>query len=165
MVDNRLITLTTGDAAQLGGGWHARTGVQWNPHDSGTDAISQALAQVSYRDQDRHVFNAAYRLRDDVTRQTDLAFIWPLSEQFSVIGRHNYSLRDDRLLEALAGLEYGRCCWRVRAILRQYTDSNGDDHNLAFMVQLELNGLGRLGDDIDKTLERGIYGYRTDEDE
>ncbi len=48
-------------------------------------------------------------------------------------------------------------------IVRQYTDGDSDDHNLAFLLQLELNGLGRLGDDIDQTLERGIYGYRTDD--
>lgn len=151
-------------AAQLGGGWQARTGLQWDPNDGG-DPIDQALAQVSYRDNDRHVFSAAYRLRDGVNEQTDLAFFWPVNEQFTVIGRHNYSLQDNRLLEALAGIEYGRCCWRVRVVARQYTDDIGNDHNLALMVQLELNGLGRLGQDIDKTLERGIYGYRTGEDE
>ena len=53
----------------------------------------------------------------------------------------------------------------LRALLRRYTDSSGDDHNLAFFLQLELNGLGRLGNDIEQTLERGIYGYRTDEDD
>lgn len=152
-------------AAQLGGGWRSRAGVQWDPHDGSNGTIDQALAQISYRDDRRHVFNAAYRLRDGVTRQTDLAFYWPVNERFSLIGRHNYSLQDNRLLEALAGVEYGKCCWRVRALLRKYTDSNGDDHNLAFMLQLELNGLGRLGDDIDSTLERGVYGYRNDDDD
>ena len=62
-------------------------------------------------------------------------------------------------------IEYGTCCWRVRALARQYTDGSGDDHNFAIMLQLELSGLGRLGDDIDSTLERGIYGYRLDDDD
>ncbi len=151
-------------AAALGGGWHARTGVQWDPHDGSSGTIDQALAQLNYRDDDnRRVFNAAYRLRDGVIEQTDLATIWPLNEQFSLIGRHNFSLKESRLLEALAGIEYGECCWRVRALVRKYTDGAGDDHNLAFLIQLELNGLGRLGADIDKTLERGIYGYRSND--
>ena len=152
-------------AAQLGAGWQTRAGIQWDPHDGKDGTIDQALAQVSYRDKNRRVFNAAYRLRDRVTEQTDLAAIWPINDQLSVIARHNFSLRDDRLLEGLLGVEYGRCCWRVRALIRKYTDSTGDDHNLSFMLQLELNGLGRLGNDIDSTLERGIYGYRTDDDE
>lgn len=152
-------------AARLGGGWRTRAGLQWDPHDGNDGTIDQALAQLSYRDDQRHVANAAYRLRDGVVSQTDLAFYWPLSERLSLVGRHYYSLRESRLLEALAGIEYGKCCWRIRALARRYTDSNGNDHNLAFMLQLELNGLGRLGDDIDSTLERGIYGYRTDEDD
>jgi LPS-assembly protein len=151
-------------AARLGGGWQTRAGLQWDPHDGSSGTIDQALAQISYRDDRRRVLNAAYRLRDGVTQHTDLAAIWPVSERLSLIGRHHYSLRDDRLLEALAGLEYGHCCWRVRALLRQFTDSAGSDHNLAFLLQLELNGLGRLGNKIDQTLEHGIYGYRTDDD-
>ena len=151
--------------AALVGGWRSRAGLQWNPHDGGNGNIDQALAQIHYRDPTRNrYFNAAYRLRDGVVEQTDLAAIWPVDERLSLIARHNHSLREDRLLEALAGLEYGRCCWRLRAVVRRFTDGDGDENNLAFLLQLELNGLGRLGDDIDSTLERGIYGYRTEND-
>ena len=149
-------------AAELGAGWRGRAGLEWDPNgNDGGGNTEQALAQVNYRDPDRRTFNAAYRLRDEVTEQTDLAVYWPVNDAFSIIGRHNYSLQEDRLLEALVGVEYGRCCWRIRALLRQYANSTEDDTNLGFFVQLELNGLGRLGNDIDEVLERGIYGYRT----
>jgi LPS-assembly protein len=64
------------------------------------------------------------------------------------------------LLEALAGIEYGRCCWQIRAVARRFVDGTGDDYNTGVQLQLVLNGLGRLGQDIDETLERGIYGYQ-----
>jgi LPS-assembly protein len=163
--DDSSSTLVGELAARLGGGWQTRAGLQWDPHDGSAGTIEQALAQINYRDSNRRVFNAAYRLRDGVSQQTDLAAIWPIGERISLIGRHNFSLQDDRLLEALAGLEYASCCWRLRTLLRRYTDSSGDDHNLAILVQLELNGLGRLGNNIEQTLERGIYGYRIDEDD
>lgn len=150
-------------AATLGRGWRTRAGLEWNPHEGSNGKIEQALAQLSYRDNNQRLLNAAYRLRDGIIKQTDLAAIWPLNEQFTLIGRHNYSLEDSRLLEALAGVEYGQCCWRIRAMVRKHTDGAGEDHNLAFLIQLELNGLGRLGDDIDQTLRRGIYGYRTND--
>lgn len=152
-------------SARLGRGWYTRAGVQWDPHDGDQGTIEQALAQLSYRGPGGRVFNAAYRLREDVTRHTDLAFRWPVGDRWSLVGRHHYSLEDDRLLEALGGLEYASCCWRLRAMLRSYTDDVNSDRNLAFFLQLELNGLGRLGDDIDQVLARGIYGYRTDDDE
>ncbi len=149
-------------AAELGGNWRARAGLQYDPYDGYDGSIDQALAQLSYRDSNKHIFNAAYRLRDGVISQTDIAAIWPVTSNTSLIGRWNYSLRDDRTLEALAGVEYGRCCWRVRAVARSYTDSDNNENNLAFFLQIELNGLGKLGNDIDELLERGIYGYRED---
>jgi len=149
-------------AARLSHGWRGRLGLQWDPHDD-NDALQQALAQLNYRDQGGHVFNAAYRLRDGVTEQTDLAIFWPVNEQFTLVGRHNYSLQDNRPLEVLAGLEYGRCCWRLRALVRQYSNTTGDDQTLGFLLQLELNGLGRLGDEIQSTLQRSIYGYGTND--
>lgn len=148
-------------AAELGGGWYTRGGLQWDPHD-GNGNTDQALAQLGYRDRENRVFNAAYRLRDGVTEQTDLAVFWPVSERLGFVARHNYSLQEDRLLEALAGFEYGRCCWKLRAIARKATNGEGDDHDTSIMLQLELNGLGRFGDDIDNALERSIYGYEKD---
>ena len=148
-------------AAKLGGGWYTRAGIQWDPHD-GSGNTDQALAQLGYRDDDNHVFNLAYRLRDGVTEQTDVAAYWPMNEQFSLVARHNYSLEENRLLEALAGIEYGECCWRLRAVARRHTNDSGNDHDTSFLIQHELTGLGRFGDDIDKPLERGIYGYTTD---
>jgi LPS-assembly protein len=151
--------------ARLSRGWYTRAGFQWDPHDGDQGTIEQALAQLSYRGEEGRVFNAAYRLRDGVTRHTDLAVRWPVGERWSLVGRHHYSLEDDRLLEVLGGFEYASCCWRLRALLRSFTDGLDSDRNLAFLLQLELNGLGQLGNDIEQVLERGIYGYRTDDNE
>jgi len=159
--DDSSSTLVGEIAARLSRGWRARLGLQWDPHDD-NGTLEQALAQLNYRD-DGRLFNAAYRLRDNVVEQTDLSAFWPINEQFSLVGRHNYSLQDDRLLEAVAGVEYGRCCWRLRALVRQYSNTTGDEQNLAFLLQLELNGLGRLGDSIQETLQRSIYGYGTND--
>ncbi len=150
--------LVTEVAARISRTWQAKAGLQWDPNDDGGQ-VTQGLAQVSYKDRNRRVFNAAYRMRDDTVEQTDLAGLWPVSADTSVIGRWNYSLRDDRTLEALAGVEHGRCCWRVRALVRRFANAE-DSNNLAFLLQLELYGLGRLGSNIDDYLERGIYGYR-----
>ena len=147
-------------AAELGSGWRARGGLQWNPHSGGSGTVDQALAQASYRDSNARIFNASYRLREGVSSQTDIAAIWPISANTSIIGRWNYSLSEQRNLEALAGVEYGSCCWRVRAVIRQHSDSTNNDQNLGFLLQLELNGLGKLGDNIENLLKNGIYGYR-----
>ena len=154
-------SLTGEVSADLGGGWRTRGGLMWNPHD---DTIEQALAQASYRDTDDNILNLAYRLRDGVSTHTDLGTVWRISPNTRMIARWHYSLSEKRNEEALAGIEYGRCCWRVRALLRQQVAGDDDEQDLSFLVQLELNGLGSLGDNIDSLLDNGIYGYRREND-
>lgn len=147
--------------AQLQGNmnnWQLRAGVQLDPN-TDEQRLQQALAQATYRGSEGQLFHAAYRSRDQVVEQTDLAVIWPLSPKTSVIGRWYYSLLEDKTLEAVAGIEYGNCCWKLRAVLRHYLDNDGTEYNDSAMIQLELNGLGKLGNDIDQYLDRAIYGY------
>lgn len=148
-------------ASDFGNGWHSRGGLLWDPDNSNID---QALAQASYRDEDDNIVSLTYRLRDGVTEHTDVGAIWPVNANTRLIGRWNYSLSEGRNLEALAGVEYGRCCWRVRTLVRQYSDGPGNRDNIGVLVQLELNGLGSLGNNIDSLLNDGIYGYRRDYD-
>lgn len=68
-------------------------------------------------------------------------------------------MEESRTLEAVAGVEYGDCCWRLRTVVRRYLDGPGDAYNNSLLLELELNGLGALGNDIDKFLDRTIYGY------
>ena len=147
-------------SGSISAGWRATAGIEWDPHAGGDGNIDQALAQVSYRGPEGRAFNAAYRMRDNEIEQTDIAGVWPVSEALSIVGRYNHSLRDDRLLEAVAGFEYRSCCWRFRSLLHSYTNDTDDDQNLGVLFQLELNGLGRLGNDIESVLERSIYAYR-----
>ncbi|MCB1772387.1 MAG: LPS-assembly protein LptD [Gammaproteobacteria bacterium] len=147
-------------SGRISTGWRATAAIEWDPHTGGKGNIDQSLAQVSYRGPDGRAFNAAYRMRDNEIEQTDIAGVWPVSESLSVVGRYNHSLRDDRLLEAVAGFEYRSCCWRFRSLLHSYTNGTDDDQNLGVLFQLELNGLGRLGDDVESVLERSIYAYR-----
>jgi len=65
-------------------------------------------------------------------------------------------------VEAFAGVEYGQCCWRLRLVgqhLKNKPDSAG---STSVMIQVELAGLGTIGQKVDKLLERGIYGYHLD---
>jgi LPS-assembly protein len=65
-------------------------------------------------------------------------------------------------MEAFAGLEYGKCCWRVRLIGRHIKTSPTSSGNTSVMLQVELAGLGAFGNQINRYLERSIYGYHAD---
>ena len=72
----------------------------------------------------------------------------------------SYSLRRSRNLETLAGIEYGSCCWKLRAVVRRHLENDDDDADLGVLLQLELRGLGRVGENIDTLLSGGLAGYR-----
>lgn len=138
--------------------WSVVASTQWNPDE---DRIENSLFRVLYQDSaQRELVSLAYR--DDPVHDleySDVAFDWPLTRAYRLVGRWQYSLATDRTMEALGGLEYDSCCWRVRGALRRYIANTDGDYDTSIFLQLELKGLGRLGDDIDSLLRRSIYGY------
>ena len=75
------------------------------------------------------------------------------------VGRYNYSLKDGRLLEGIAGLERNAGCWIFRVMLSRLQASTSTTSSAIF-VQLEFPGIGGLGsDDIVTLLRRNIPGY------
>ena len=151
--------------------WSAVASGQWDIlSDSTTNLAEQTALRVAYQGGDGRFVRAGYGKTEGVTEFTDLAFTWPVTEQVSLIGRWSYSLELKENMEALAGIEYGSCCWRVRAFARQYlktAPSSSDltgEQDLSFLVQLELRGLGAVGDDIEELLDRSLHGYLDDKD-
>jgi len=116
-------------------------------------------AQLRYSPEIAKVLNASYRFNRDLLRQVDLSGQWPVLPGWYAIGRHNYSFRDNRMLEGLGGLEYNGGCWVFRAaFLRLRAASQTTATTLFF--QLELNGLGRVGtDETLSLLKRQVPGY------
>ena len=72
--------------------------------------------------------------------------------------RYNYSLQGSKILEALVGLEYNAGCWTTRLVGHHFVTSV-DEYSTSFFLQLELNGVSRLGLNPLDTLRRNIQGY------
>jgi LPS-assembly protein len=150
-------------SARLLQGLSGRLSLQWDPNEEREQTEKRALS-LQYQGGDDRLVNLAYRF--DVARSPansyedlDLSMRVPVGKQVNLVGRWYYSLLNSQTTEAFAGIEYGRCCWKLRLLgrhLKNRADTNGEN---SVMVQLELAGLGQFGQDIDKLLERGIYGY------
>ncbi|HET9337619.1 MAG TPA: LPS-assembly protein LptD [Casimicrobiaceae bacterium] len=91
-------------------------------------------------------------------KQIDLAAQWPVAGRWTLLGRFNYSLSDRKTLEAIAGVEYNGDCWALRAVLHRLA-TTVDQTNTSFFIQLELNGLARVGTSPLDLLRRSVPGY------
>jgi LPS-assembly protein len=104
------------------------------------------------------VLNAGYRFTRDLLENVDLSAQWPIWRGLTGVGRVNYSLRDGRIAEGLAGLEYDGGCWVVRLVAYNVTVATGNTSRSIFL-QLELNGVARVGSSPLEVLRQNISGY------
>ena len=150
--------------AELASYWHAELDLQWDPHESWHSSL--AAMQVKYKGPDKSLFNVSYRYRSEDTQHTtpieqlDISARLPVGNQWHVFGRYYQSLRESTLLEGLIGFEYDSCCWATRFMVRDYVnDANDTQRNLALLFQIELYGLGNIGQATDTFLSQSITGF------
>ena len=148
---------------------------QYNPYD---DRWSRGLVSARWSPQRLTTIALAYRYQRDPLpdqvysprgqNQVSLGVQWPFTNRWYGVGRVDYSMRRDesqdegpRITQAIAGLEYkGDCCWIGRVVYQRYAVA-ANDTNSAIFFQLELTGLGSLGTDPIKLLDRSIPGYQS----
>ena len=141
-------------------------GVQYSP---AAGSIIRSNLGVSYRPEPTKVVNVDYRYQQAYTEpgvtqqvtleQVDLSAQWPIYRNLYAVGRVNYSLRDHKPIESLAGFEYAGCCWVLRAFASRYITGVQTATSTLFL-QLELNGLARLGSNPLESLKRNVPGYQ-----
>lgn len=164
----------------------------WRQYD---DRLDRGNVYLRYIDEQSRIFNLSYRydrqvgvidttdfnengitneLLNNNIEQTDLSFIWPVSDRWSLIGRANYDVTNKRELETLAGLEYNSCCYRIRLVGRRWVDNflatQGtlvdqqveEDNGIFFEIQLK--GLGGTGKRLSSLLKDAIFGYQQREE-
>ena len=154
--------------------WTAEAGWQYTTSISQTQRVN---AGVRYEPQPGKLVNVAYRYTNgaltspagtptvtsptnpsNTLRQVDLSSQWPLTHRLSAIARLNYSIADSRLLEGLAGVEYDGGCWVLRVVTHSFATTSSTTVN-SFFMQLELNGLSKIGSNPLELLRRNIAGY------
>ena len=137
--------------------WNMELGHQWNSDSANT---VRSEFRLQYQPQPGRVVNVGYRYRENSLEQADLSWSWPVSRRWNVVGRYNYSLRDETTLDRFVGLEYESCCWAARIVSRRYITRRDGRSDTTVAIQLELRGLTSVGDPADRRLERGILGYQ-----
>jgi LPS-assembly protein len=134
---------------------YADVGVQYNPRLSRMERLNIG---GRYQPELGKVLNAGYRYSRDQLGQIDLSAQWPLFGGWHAVGRFNYSTKDRRMIESVAGLEYDGDCW-VGRIVFQRLATQTQRSNTALFFQLELNGFAKVGSNPLDILRRNVPGY------
>jgi len=144
----------------------------WRVYAVGQYAIALSrwqAASASLRFEPRPGYSAAlsYRFNRDTLDIVDLAFQVTIARNWYAVGRYNYSFQREPtvsgaqrgLVEALAGLEYDGGCWVARTVIQRFA-TGANRFNNAIFLQIELNGIARVGTDPLDALRRSIPNYR-----
>lgn len=122
------------------------------------DQVERNNLVLQYRPEAGKVLNMGYRYTRDLQQQVDFSTQWPLGAKWSGLARWNYSLEFSKVLEGLIGMEYNAGCWTTRLVAHHFVNSV-DDYTTSLFLQLELNGVSRIGLNPLDTLRRNISGY------
>ena len=148
-------------SGQLSRKWSIDLAVQYNPDANRSEKFS---AGARYNPGPGKVINLAYRTRvataalPEPIHQFDVSGQWPIGAHWYGLGRVNYSFRDRKVVEGLAGLEYNKDCWALRVVAHRLATAQ-QLVSTSFFMQLELNGLSRLGNNPLEALKQNIPGY------
>jgi LPS-assembly protein len=123
-------------------------GARWNPEPGKVVAASWRYT--------RQLFDPGNPVSN--IKQFDIATQWPITPQWTLLARWNYSIVQSKTLEALVGFEYNADCWVLRAVLHRLTTTT-EQASTSVFVQLELNGLARLGTSPLDLLKRSVPGF------
>lgn len=154
---NRSDLLIAG-AGQLSTTLNIEAALQLNQSDRQTARSSYG---INWQPAPKKILNFQYQFQRDVLKQVELSGQWPVAHRWYAVGKANYSLQNQKLVEGLAGFEYRADCWAVRVVAHRFATTNFNN-NSGFSIQLELNGLARigLGSNPIESLKKNITGYQ-----
>jgi LPS-assembly protein len=158
--------------AHLSPRWTFDAAVQYSPE---IDRVTRSVLTTRYTPGPLQTLAASYRLARGASEQLDLGWQWPVYKgdasrgsackgTLYSVGRINYSMRDSRITDSLAGFEYDTGCW-IGRIVAERVSTGRTEATTRLLLQLELVGLSRLGSNPLQVLKDNIPGYKLLRDE
>lgn len=171
---DRLSDLLLGGSVNWDRRWGFDGTVQYNPK---TDQSVRATLGARYNPGSYRTVTAAYRFLRGSSEQLDIGWQWPLNDlwgdrgenlatgqgqgagRWYSVGRINYSMSDNKLVDSVLGFEYDAGCWLGRIVLERLQTSS-ITATQRIMFQLEFVGFSRLGVNPLKSLKDNIPNYQ-----
>jgi LPS-assembly protein len=150
--------------------WTLEAALQYNPD---LRRIERSIVGARFQPGPFRTLSAGYRLARNLSEQVEMGWQWPVYRGTArpigasdgcggtlyAVGRLNYSLRDSRMTDSIAGVEYDTGCWIGRVVAERLSTGRAEA-TTRLLLQLELSGLSRLGSNPLQVLKDNIPGYR-----
>ncbi len=154
--------------------WSADATVQYNPDIRRSQRVTMG---ARYSPSDYRVISATYRLNRGVSELVDVGWQWPLNDlwgdrgknlgrgqgqgegRWYSVGRLNYSMRDNKLVDTLVGIEYDAGCWLTRVVLERLQTTT-TSANKRILFQMEFVGFARVGSNPLAALKNNVPRYQ-----
>ena len=128
----------------------------WDPN---TSDLASAEARINYLDDKERILNISYQKIPGQLSEIDTSFSLPINKKWSLVGKLDYDLYNDRVLEQLAGVAFEDCCLASRLVARRYLTTDNVSYDDAVFFEFNLKGLGSINTGVNGILKENIYGY------
>ncbi|MGM0480915.1 MAG: LPS-assembly protein LptD [Pseudomonadota bacterium] len=156
--------------------WSLRSAIQY---DTELNRTRKSQTALEYRLNKRKLVQLNHRKATNIfnndIEQVGSQAVWELNKQWQIAANVYYDLANDRVNDAIVGVQYSSCCWAVR--VSAYRRINRDleaelagspiNQNLSaaefdngVSLQFIISGLGTDNSSLIEMLEKSIYGYR-----
>jgi len=154
--------------------WYLDSTVQYNQK---TGESERSTVSMRYNPSNYRVVNVAYRYQRNLSELVDIGWQWPINDlwgdkgqdlgrgqgqgpgRWYSVGRLNYSMQENKLVDSIIGFEYDAGCWLGRIVLERL-QTGLVTTTRRIMFQLELVGFSRVGIDPLQSLQRNIPRYQ-----
>ena len=147
--------------------WNFDAAVQYSPD---IKRATRSVLSARYSPGPLRTIAASFRMARGASEQLDVGWQWPVyrgeasrgsacNGTLYSVGRINYSLKDSRITDSLAGFEYDTGCWIGRLVAERVSTGRAEA-TTRLLLQLELVGLSRLGSNPLQVLKDNIPGYQ-----
>ncbi len=175
-----LSDLLLGASVNVARSWAVDSTIQFNPDTGNT---LRRVIGGRYQPGPYRVLSAALRTENSevglpVSRQIDMGWQWPLHDLWGAsdnptdsgrglgegrwysVGRINYNLLNEKIVESILGFEYDAGCWVSRVVTERIQIADGLARQ-RILFQLELIGMSRIGTNALGTLRTNVSRYQS----
>lgn len=131
--------------------------------------LNSIVAQLRYQPHEQQLYNFGIIDRKDNPATGQLALsaytasaVFSINNRWRVLTQAQYDYKNDRLLDALLGVNYEDCCYGLSVYARRYRNDLNPDLGTdnAIMAEIRLNGI-TSGGRLNRLMSDKVLGYDT----